>query len=273
MRRASSRAYWTIARPSPRPRYARHRLDVFDLRGPAVAADLAVRDNAVVDDRREESRCDSPHDQPLRVVQLRGDLVIAPGLRDRRRNSDRHDPVEIHLLHHGGVDAPVWLARMREHDVGRAHIPAGDECRRGCVAALLEDHAAMVVALHHAVRLHRKPGRVDLAILDRHVVRVVDARHRVREEAETVPRRLAPLRGGKLDRPAETVDALDAHRRILAARALRASVRGSAARGRRAPAPAHGRTRASPQLPDRGGAAALPGRRAGSGSCRARACR
>ena len=248
-----------------------HRFDVLDLGGPAVAADLAVRGDAVVHDRCEEARRDSPHDQPLRIVQLPGDLVVAPGLRDRRCDADRLDPVELHLPHHGGVDASVRFASMGEHDVRRAHVPTiGEGGRRG-VPALLEDHAAMVAVLHDAIRLRRKLAGIDVRLLDRHVVGVVDARHRVGEEADTVRRRHAPLRGGELDGPAEVVDALDAHRRILAVRALRASVRGSAVRGRRGPARARGHTRPSLRRADRGGAAALPGRRAGSGSCRARA--
>ncbi len=247
--------------------------DILDLRGAPVAAHLAVGGDSAVDDCREEARRDGAHDQSLCIVQLRSDVVVAPRLRDGGRRPGGNQPFELHLLHHRGVDAPVRLPAVREHDVRGAHVPVLDQCRRERVVARAEDHPAVVVALHQGVGLCCDGARVDAWIRDREVVRVVDVRHGVGEEADPVCCRDTPLGGGELDGSQEVADAFVAHRRILAVRARRAAVRGIAARGRHARARARACRRHAPHRRGRAGPGARPGPHGGSGSCRDRASR
>ena len=252
-----------------------HRFDILDLGGDPIAAHLAVRGDAIVHDRREEACRHRAHDQALRIVQLCGEVVVAPRFGDRGRRSGRHEPVELDLLHHRGVDPPVGLAAVLEHEMCRAHVPVVAQRSGERVVALLQDHAAMMEALHQRVGLRHNVGGVDTRILDRQVVRVVDVRRRVGEEPGSVCRRYLPLGCAALHAAAEGSDAIDAHRPILAITITtsRASVRGTSARVRRARARARGRRRRGPRRCGRAAAAAPPGRRADSGSCRGRAGR
>ena len=197
--------------PETAPTMLGQHLDVLDLRDASAGPQLAPTCDLAGDRRCEEPGRHRGGHLPLRLVQLRRDVVASPALAQDRFRAGGEEVIEAHFADHRRVDETVGLAGVGEHQMRSQRVAQACELVGEPRRCLLGDHPPVKAVGERAVGVGGESRRGDRRLFDRHVVVVVHLRRRVGEVRDPVRSLEDALGGSALEVSAEATDALDRH--------------------------------------------------------------